>query len=87
MKTIKINYYTTEYKKYRDQFMLVYKREPKPTEIEAYFAGMVSGVTTFAAWKDGEQFCGVKRLPLREVIAQIVKADSEVTPKKISDLT
>lgn len=40
----------------------------------AFMAGLIEGVRMFAVYKDGEQFCGALRRPLKEVIADIHQA-------------
>jgi len=36
-----------------------------------FIEGVIAGVKAFAIWKDGEQFVGIQKQPLKEAIAEI----------------
>ncbi len=44
--------------------------ESQKPEIVAYVKGWAEGVRLYAIWKDGEQFVGVKRKPLFDVLEE-----------------
>jgi len=35
-----------------------------------FIEGVIAGVKAFAIWKDGEQFVGIQKQPLKEAIAE-----------------
>ena len=53
-------------------------------EINDLRTGMKYGVWLLAIWKDGKQFCGIQRMPLKKMYAEIDsgKYDADLRPTK-----
>ena len=48
-----------------------YWKEMYGTRSQDFIDGVKAGIAAFAAWKDGQQYVGVFRVPLREVMDDV----------------
>lgn len=54
-------------------------KERKTIERIGFLKGKIEGITTYAVWKDGEQFVGVLQTPLEKVLKPLKYELEELT--------